>query len=79
MIITAGGIVIRTDVSKIWRLGRSTQGHRVMHPADGDSVVAVATTNGKKLDDQNGNGDEAAASEGDEEQELEAVEEESEE
>jgi DNA gyrase subunit A len=83
MIITAGGIVIRTDVSKIWRLGRSTQGHRVMHPADGDSVVAVATTNGKKLDDQNGNGngngDEAAESEGNEEQELEAVEEESEE
>jgi hypothetical protein len=27
-----------------------------MHLAEGDSVVAVATTNGKKLDPQNGNG-----------------------
>ena len=50
MIITAGGIVIRTDVGKIWQLGRSTQGHRVMQPGEGDSVVAVATTNGKKMD-----------------------------
>jgi len=55
MIISAGGIVIRTDVSKIWQLGRSTQGHRVMNLAGGDAVVAVATTNGKKLDAQNGN------------------------
>jgi DNA gyrase subunit A len=50
MIITAGGIVIRTDVGKIWQLGRNTQGHRVMQPGEGDSVVAVATTNGKKMD-----------------------------
>ena len=56
MIITAGGIVIRTDVSEIWKLGRSTQGHRLMNLAEDDSVVAVATTNGKKLDSQNGNG-----------------------
>jgi len=36
--------------------GRATQGVRLMHLAEGDSVVAVATTNGKKLDPQNGNG-----------------------
>jgi len=69
MIITAGGIVIRTDVSKIWQLGRSTQGHRVMQPAEGDSVVAVATTNGKKMDAQNGNGEDEAEV-GEEEEEI---------
>ena len=70
MIITAGGIVIRTDVSQIWQLGRSTQGHRVMQPAEGDSVVAVATTNGKKMDTQNGE-DEAEVSEEEEVEESE--------
>jgi len=79
MIISAGGIVIRTDVSEIWQLGRSTQGHRVMNLAGGDSVVAVATTNGKKLDAQNGNGDNGEISEGGEEQELGVTEEISEE
>jgi DNA gyrase subunit A len=56
MIISAGGVVIRTDVSTIAKAGRPTQGVRLMHLAGGDSVVAVATTNGKKLDPQNGNG-----------------------
>jgi len=79
MIISAGGIVIRTDVSEIWQLGRSTQGHRVMNLAGGDSVVAVATTNGKKLDAQNGNGDNGEISAGGEEQELGVTEEISEE
>jgi DNA gyrase subunit A len=79
MIISAGGVVIRTDVNTIAVAGRATQGVRLMHLGGSDSVVAVATTNGKKLDEQNGNGDEAAASEEHEEQELEAVEEGSEE
>jgi DNA gyrase subunit A len=76
MIITTAGIVIRTDVSEIWKLGRSTQGHRLMHLAEGDAVVAVATTNGKKLESPNGNGDEMEedASELDELSELEAEE-----
>jgi DNA gyrase subunit A len=69
MIITAGGIVIRTDVGKIWLLGRSTQGHRVMQPGEGDSVVAVATTNGKKMDAQSGNGEDEAEV-GEEEEEI---------
>ena len=77
MIITAGGIVIRTDVGKIWQLGRSTQGHRVMQPGEGDSVVAVATTNGKKMDAHGE--DEAEAGEEEEQQSYEVVEEESEE
>ncbi|MDQ6660478.1 MAG: DNA gyrase subunit A, partial [Chloroflexota bacterium] len=54
MIISAGGVVIRTDVSAIRVLSRATQGVRIMHLGNGDSVVAVATTNGKKLEEQNG-------------------------
>jgi DNA gyrase subunit A len=50
MIISAGGIVIRQDVNDIKRASRATQGVTLMHVADGDTVVAVATTNGKKLE-----------------------------
>src|SRR6266702_4343082 len=59
MIITAGGMVIRTDVSKLHVRGRATQGVQLMHLAGGDTVVAVATTNGKKLEepDDNDNGE----------------------
>jgi len=59
MIITAGGMVIRTDVSKLHIRGRATQGVQLMHLAGGDTVVAVATTNGKKLEepDDNDNGE----------------------
>src|SRR6266852_2610109 len=59
MIISAGGVVIRTDVNKIRIAGRATQGVQLMHLGEGDTVVAVATTNGKKLEepDDNGNGD----------------------
>jgi DNA gyrase subunit A len=58
MIISAGGVVIRTDVSTIHVAGRATQGVRLMNLGEGDSVVAVATTNGKKMDLQNGDEDE---------------------
>src|SRR6266851_1825486 len=59
MIITAGGMVIRTDVNKLHIRGRATQGVQLMHLAGGDTVVAVATTNGKKLEepDDNDNGE----------------------
>lgn len=59
MIISAGGVVIRTDVTTIRRSGRATQGVRVMNLAEGDTVVAVSTTNGKKLEAQEDNGNEA--------------------
>ncbi len=55
MIISAGGVVIRTDVSAIAMSGRATQGVRLMNLGEGDSVVATATTNGKKLDEPDGN------------------------
>ena len=50
MIISASGVVIRTDVNLIRVLSRSTQGVTLMHLGEGDTVVAVATTNGKKQD-----------------------------
>src|SRR6266853_1655575 len=72
MIITAGGVVIRTDVSAIHVAGRATQGVRLMNLGEGDCVVAVATTNGKTMDEQNGIEDDVEESE---EQETEAQEE----
>ena len=51
MIISASGVVIRMDVANIIRGGRATQGRRMMNLGEGDTVVAVATTNGKKLED----------------------------
>jgi DNA gyrase subunit A len=54
MIISAGGVVIRTDVSAIRTAGRATQGVTLMNLGEGDTVVAVATTNGKKLSTPNG-------------------------
>ncbi len=65
MIISAGGVVIRTDVSAIHVAGRATQGVRLMNLGEGDKVVAVATTNGKKLGESESNG-ENGESEGDE-------------
>lgn len=53
MIISAGGVVIRMDVRNIIRGGRATQGRRMMNLDEGDTVVAVATTNGKQMDSQN--------------------------
>ncbi len=63
MIISASGVVIRTDVSAIAVAGRATQGVRLMHLGEGDKVVAVATTNGKKLDEPDENGENEPAGE----------------
>ncbi len=49
MIISEEGVVVRTPVSGISQLGRSTQGVRVMNVADSDRVTAVAiASSGKK-------------------------------
>ncbi|HZO74648.1 MAG TPA: DNA gyrase subunit A [Ktedonobacteraceae bacterium] len=53
MIISASGVVIRTDVTHIKKAGRVTQGVILMNLGEGDTVVAVATTNGKKTDANN--------------------------
>ncbi|HYX48823.1 MAG TPA: DNA gyrase C-terminal beta-propeller domain-containing protein, partial [Ktedonobacteraceae bacterium] len=73
MIISAGGVVIRTDVSKIHIAGRATQGVRLMNLGEGDSVVAVATTNGKKIEEPDDTEDELEISE--EEGDMEVSEE----
>jgi DNA gyrase subunit A len=41
-VMTANGIVLRTEVSGISKLGRSTRGVRVVNLQDGDSVAALA-------------------------------------
>ncbi|GCF10594.1 DNA gyrase subunit A [Dictyobacter arantiisoli] len=48
MIISASGVVIRTDVNTIKISGRATQGVILMHVNKKDAIVAIATTNGKK-------------------------------
>lgn len=50
MIITEEGVVVRTAVSGVSQLGRSTQGVHVMNVADKDKItaVAIATSNDKK-------------------------------
>ena len=42
MVITTFGKIVRTDVRDISILGRPTQGVRLIHAAEGDTVVAVA-------------------------------------
>lgn len=74
MIVSAAGVVIRMDVSVIRVLGRTTQGTLVQNLADGDTVVAVAATNGKRADeekDEESELEEQGSEEKDEESELE--------
>jgi len=54
MVISASGVVIRTDVGTIKTAGRATQGVILMNLDEGDTVVAVSTTNGKKIEAING-------------------------
>ena len=42
MLITRGGIVIRTSVSEISEIGRNTQGVRLINLEEGDQLIAVA-------------------------------------
>ena len=41
MCITSNGIVIRTSISEISRIGRATQGVRIMKVADDEKVAAI--------------------------------------
>lgn len=58
MIVSAAGVVIRMDLSAIRVLGRTTQGTLVQNLAEGDTVVSVSTTNGKRDDEEAEAGDE---------------------
>ncbi|UCE61041.1 MAG: DNA gyrase subunit A [Phycisphaerales bacterium] len=57
MLITAKGIMLRTDLSAVREIGRATQGVRLIRLDDGDKVVSVA----KIVPDGNGDGAEDAA------------------
>jgi hypothetical protein len=49
-VITSKGIVLRTSVAGISRMGRSTRGVRVVNLGKGDTVAAVAVLNAEDLD-----------------------------
>jgi DNA gyrase subunit A len=63
MVITAFGKIIRTNVRDISMLGRPTQGVRLIHLEEGDSVVAVARVAERddEIEEPSGAGDEGAA------------------
>ena len=76
MIISEDGVVVRTPVSGISELGRSTQGVRVMNVADKDRVTAVAiSSTGKKKRALKGDEEPDAAEEADLEENVEFSEE----
>jgi len=43
LLITEGGVVLRTSISGISQIGRNTQGVIIMKPAEGDKVSSMAT------------------------------------
>jgi DNA gyrase subunit A len=55
MVISARGIILRTDLSQLREIGRATQGVRLIRVGEGDEVVAVAKIIPE--DDENGNGE----------------------
>ena len=63
MIASTDGVVIRVKVKDISKLGRSTQGVKVMSVGDSDSVCALARMRAAKDEpDQNAGSEESAAS-----------------
>ncbi len=50
MVISGDGIIIRTKASQISKMGRATQGVRVIHLGDGDRVVDIALIVGEDED-----------------------------
>ncbi|MCH8914214.1 MAG: hypothetical protein IIA33_11690, partial [Planctomycetes bacterium] len=68
MVITAKGIMLRTDLSAAREIGRATQGVRLIRLDQGDKVVAVARvareTNGNKKPDEIGDKSEQTPSGG---------------
>lgn len=63
MIVSTDGVVIRVKVKDISKLGRSTQGVKVMSVGDSDSVCALARMRAAKDEpDQNAGSEESSAS-----------------
>ncbi|MEE4270978.1 MAG: DNA gyrase subunit A [Thermoanaerobaculales bacterium] len=69
LLVTEGGILIRMHISEIRRIGRATQGVRLIRLDEGDRVVSVAVTgpdgDGDEILDETGGGadDESDAAE----------------
>jgi DNA gyrase subunit A len=57
ILITRGGVMIRQSVRGISKIGRNTQGVKIVRTDDGDRVVSVATISGEKNGNGNGDGD----------------------
>ncbi len=57
MIVSTDGIVIRVKVEDISKLGRSTQGVKIMSVSDGDSVCALARMDASDKDDEPAEGE----------------------
>jgi DNA gyrase subunit A len=57
LIVTEGGMLIRTNVSEISRFGRAAQGVRVIRLDEDDRVVSVARAEAVEDDDENGDDD----------------------
>jgi DNA gyrase subunit A len=51
LIVTEGGILIRMNISEIRRIGRATQGVRLIRLDEGDRVVSVAVTGAEAEND----------------------------
>jgi DNA gyrase subunit A len=45
LIITEGGMIIRTEANQLREMGRATQGVRLINLKDGDKVVAIEVIN----------------------------------
>jgi len=54
MLISAQGIILRTDLSQLREIGRATQGVRLIRVGEGDEVVAVAKIIPEDNEDENG-------------------------
>ncbi len=67
MIITEEGSVVRTPVSGVSQLGRSTQGVHVMNVADGDRISAIATSSSDENEDEGMDAEQTGADEATEE------------
>ncbi|HSL17791.1 MAG TPA: DNA gyrase subunit A [Methylomirabilota bacterium] len=52
LMVTEGGMIIRMNVSEIRRIGRATQGVRLIRLDEGDRVVSVAVTVAADEDDE---------------------------
>ncbi|MDO5329297.1 MAG: DNA gyrase subunit A [Coriobacteriia bacterium] len=52
MLITQNGILVRTAINGISRLGRATQGVRIMNVSEGDKVVAISKLTNEKEEEE---------------------------